>query len=119
MSVIDLLLRPLRTPTVTRSYPPHADVPDRGTRGTPALRPERCTGNGTCAEVCPTAAIRVTATRDGGRLWELDYGACVFCGRCIESCPDGAIEATSEFELSARRRDDVVARHRIPEDARG
>lgn len=111
MGLLDVLLRPLRSTVVTRAYPPHADVPDRGHRGTPALQPERCRGRGDCAAACPTAAITVQGQADGSTRWQLDYGLCVFCGRCVESCTEDAIVATSEFALAARRRDDVVAVH--------
>jgi formate hydrogenlyase subunit 6/NADH:ubiquinone oxidoreductase subunit I len=113
MGLLDLLLRPLRSPIVTRPYPPHADVPDRGHRGTPALRPELCRASGDCATVCPTAAITVEQRGEGWALWRLDYGLCVFCGRCIEACPEDAIVATNDFELAARRRSDVVAAYVI------
>lgn len=84
-------------------------MPDRGVRGMPELQPERCRASGDCAAVCPTAAIAVKERGDGTAQWQLDYGLCVFCGRCVEACPEDAIVATGEFELAARRRDDVVA----------
>jgi hydrogenase-4 component H len=109
MGLLDVLLRPLRSPIVTRRYPPHADAPDRGHRGTPELQPDRCGASGDCAAVCPTAAIALHDRGDDTAQWQLDYGLCVFCGRCIEACPEEAITATDEFELSARRRGDVIA----------
>ena len=113
MGLLDVLLRPLRSPVVTRQYPLRADVPDRGRRGTPELQPERCHGSGDCAAACPTVAIDVLERADGTAQWRLDYGLCVFCGRCIEACPEEAIVATGEFELAARRRDDVIATHTV------
>ncbi len=111
MGLLDVLLRPLRSTVATRAYPPHADVPDRGHRGTPELQPERCRGRGDCAAACPTSAISVQDDGHGSVRWQLDYGRCIFCGRCVESCTDGAIIATGEFELAARQRDGVVAVH--------
>lgn len=110
MGLLDVL-RPLRSQTVTRHYPPDADVPDRGHRGTPELRSEICKASGDCASACPTQAITVEDHGEGTSLWRLDYGLCVFCGRCVQACPEEAIAATSAFELTARRRDDVVTAH--------
>lgn len=113
MRLIDMLLRPLQSPVVTRAYPPHADIPDRGRRGTPQLVPERCDVSADCAAACPTSAIKIEAQDDGSVAWALDYGACVFCGQCIEVCPLDAIVTSAEFELAARRRADVVARFTV------
>lgn len=119
MGLLDVLLRPLRSPVVTRRYPPRGDVPDRGRRGTPELRPERCRASGDCVAVCPTAAITLQERGDGAAMWGLDYGLCVFCGYCVEACPQQAIVTTGEFELAARRRHDVVATHVVRTAADG
>ncbi|MBI5287711.1 MAG: 4Fe-4S dicluster domain-containing protein [Chloroflexi bacterium] len=111
MGLLDVLLRPLRSPIATRGYPPHADVPDRGHRGTPVLAAERCRASGDCATVCPTGAIAVRELRGGTAQWQLDYGMCIFCGRCFEACPEDAIVDTDEFELAGRERANVIAMH--------
>lgn len=49
-----------------------------------------CSHCGTCAQVCPSGAHRVT---EAGHL--LDRAACAGCMRCAESCPSGALEACS------------------------
>lgn len=113
MSLIDALLRPLRSSIVTRRYPPETDIPDRGRRGTPELQVDRCRVAADCVAVCPTSAISVKDETCGTALWSLDYGLCVFCGSCIEVCPEGAIVATSEFELAATRRKHVIANYRV------
>ncbi len=118
MGLVDVLLRPLRAPVVTREYPPHADVPGRGHRGTPELDPGRCRASGDCAPACPTGAIAIAEWGDGTSRWQLDYGLCIFCGRCVEACPEDAIVATGEFELAGRERGDVIAMYLVRRSAR-
>jgi formate hydrogenlyase subunit 6/NADH:ubiquinone oxidoreductase subunit I len=113
MNLLDLILRPLRMRRVTTAYPPEADIPDRGRRGTPVLSPARCDDERACVDVCPTAAIQVLERGETKRTWTLDYGACIFCGACIESCPNQAITASSTFELARRQREDLVASYEL------
>ena len=46
----------------------------------------RCTGCGTCAEVCPVEAIEIK----GGKP-VVDNDSCIDCGACIDECPVEAI----------------------------
>jgi ferredoxin len=46
---------------------------------------DRCTGCGTCLDVCPTEAI---ALENGKAVIGLE---CVDCGACPRVCPEGAI----------------------------
>jgi len=45
----------------------------------------RCTGCGTCIDVCPTEAIKIEAGK-AVITWE-----CMDCGACPRVCPEGAI----------------------------
>ncbi len=47
---------------------------------------EKCTGCGSCVEVCPTEAISL---EDGKAV--INEDECVECGVCAEECPEGAI----------------------------
>ena len=47
---------------------------------------EKCTGCGTCEEVCPVEAIKVTDSKA-----KIDAEACIECGACVDACPEGAL----------------------------
>ena len=47
---------------------------------------EKCTGCGTCAEVCPVEAIEVKDDKA-----KVNEEECVDCGTCVEECPEGAL----------------------------
>ncbi|MEW8959480.1 MAG: 4Fe-4S binding protein [Moorella sp. (in: firmicutes)] len=46
---------------------------------------EKCTGCGSCVDVCPVEAITV----DGVAVVNADE--CLECGTCVEECPNGAL----------------------------
>ena len=47
---------------------------------------EKCTGCGTCIDVCPTEAITI----ESGKA-EITM-VCIDCGACPRVCPEGAIK---------------------------
>jgi len=47
---------------------------------------EKCTGCGTCADVCTVEAIEVE--EDKAKVNEEE---CVECGTCVEECPESAL----------------------------
>ena len=51
----------------------------------PRIDVEACTACGTCAEWCPSDAIRVDQAA------EIDEGKCIGCGECLATCRDGAV----------------------------
>jgi formate hydrogenlyase subunit 6/NADH:ubiquinone oxidoreductase subunit I len=99
----------LRSGRVTTAYPRESEPAPPAFRGRPELRPDRCDGEAACLSVCPSDALSLGApATDGGRPWRLDLGRCVFCGLCRDACPNAAIILTNDFELAARRREDLV-----------
>jgi NAD-dependent dihydropyrimidine dehydrogenase PreA subunit len=52
----------------------------------PYVIADRCTGCGSCVEVCPHGAIEVI---EG--LARIDESRCTDCGACVEACQQGAI----------------------------
>ena len=97
----------------TANYPKTAPVlPDR-LRGAPRLDASRCAEDcSACVEVCPTDAV----SKAEGAL-TLDMGRCLFCTECERSCPTQAIAWTTEHQLAARQRADLVVRERYEQKA--
>jgi uncharacterized protein (DUF362 family)/Pyruvate/2-oxoacid:ferredoxin oxidoreductase delta subunit len=52
----------------------------------PMVEGRRCTGCGTCADLCPPKAISLF-----GSKVSIDYGRCIRCYCCQEVCPEGAV----------------------------
>ncbi|MFP3897438.1 MAG: DUF362 domain-containing protein [Anaerolineales bacterium] len=52
---------------------------------------ERCTGCGTCVEVCPAGAIRLV---DG--VASIAQEKCIECEACLSACPETAILSVTE-----------------------
>lgn len=73
-------------------------------RGFHANDQEKCTGCGTCAEICPTAAINLVYQAERpltmGKTQDLptfDYGRCSFCGLCVDICTSDSLSMTKEY----------------------
>lgn len=53
--------------------------------------PEKCSGCGSCVDVCPTEAI--TLEDD---VAVVDPEECTDCASCVDECPEEAIELVDE-----------------------
>ncbi len=105
--MLSILRRRLATGLATTRYPEVAEAPPPAFRGMPVLDDATCLGDGTCAAICPTDAIRVSPATDGW-TWRLDRAACTACGLCMEACPYAALGVSPAFELASRTREDLV-----------
>jgi coenzyme F420 hydrogenase subunit beta len=51
-----------------------------------------CMQCGTCAAVCPTAAVRLVWSLRAGHGLSVDNGLCTECGACLEACPGPGLD---------------------------
>jgi len=64
----------------------------------------KCTGCGTCSDICPTDAINMIEMPDiefeDGKKQErpaIDYGRCSFCGLCVDICVSDSLHMSKEY----------------------
>jgi len=73
-------------------------APPEGKRAQHNARPfsitEKCTGCGSCLEVCPASAITI----DGGKS-VIAGEQCIGCFECMHACPEQAIDINWETEI--------------------
>jgi Ni,Fe-hydrogenase III small subunit len=103
--MLKTLLQSWRQGVVTTRYPAVRTAPPDRFRGAPVPQAGHPFANLPNASVCPTGAL---AAKDPDRVFTIDLSRCIFCGRCAEQAKDGAIRIDREFELSARRRKDLL-----------
>ena len=101
--MLRIVMNALRTRVVTTRYPAEPNVPPDRFRGAPVFRPG---GVLPPPAVCPSGALSQHLDA-GGRHLALDLARCIFCGRCAEDPWAGAVAMGRDFELAARRRDDL------------
>lgn len=102
-----ILHKTLSTGIVTAGYPETAASVSGNFRGRPSFDFEKWRDARPAAEACPTGAIAIR-DHDGTRDVKVDYGRCIFCGQCADVSADPAVRVTSDFELAARRRQELV-----------
>jgi hydrogenase-4 component H len=105
--MFDILIKTLKTGTVTTKYPKNPDIAPVGFRGKPELFPDKCTYCGECAKACPSGVMRLK-TEHGVKTLTLSICGCIFCGRCEEVCPSGAVRLSQEYEIASKTKDDLL-----------
>ncbi|MBS7644187.1 NADH-quinone oxidoreductase subunit I [Candidatus Bathyarchaeota archaeon] len=107
------LLRSLRKKPITLRYPFERVAPPEGFRGKHNWNAEKCIGCGICVRDCPSFAIEMIG-KGLTAEFKVYLDRCTFCGQCEESCPKGAIKLTTEYELAAYTRDQLIQEWKRP-----
>jgi NAD-dependent dihydropyrimidine dehydrogenase PreA subunit len=68
--------------------------------------PERCTGCGTCLDVCPQAVLAL----ENRRVTLRHRDACMECGACARNCPEAALTVTVGVGCAAAVINDALGR---------
>jgi formate hydrogenlyase subunit 6/NADH:ubiquinone oxidoreductase subunit I len=106
--MFEIIKKTLQTGCQTTKYPQVPDIAPQGFRGKPELIARMCTYCGDCVEVCPARVIWLTE-KSGEKMLSLSCCGCIFCGRCEEVCQTGAIKLTQEYELSSKKKEDLLS----------
>jgi formate hydrogenlyase subunit 6/NADH:ubiquinone oxidoreductase subunit I len=105
--MLEIIKKTLQTGCQTTKYPQVPDEAAQGFRGKPELIAEKCIYCGDCVKFCPPGVIWLTE-KSGEKTLSLSCGGCIFCGRCEEVCQTGAIKLTQEYELSSKKKEDLL-----------
>jgi Ni,Fe-hydrogenase III small subunit/formate hydrogenlyase subunit 6/NADH:ubiquinone oxidoreductase subunit I len=104
--MFEILRKSLATGIVTTAFPPEPPSGEaRLGRGRPEIAFKSWKDARPAATACPTAAIACTDSANL-RTVTFDLGKCTFCGLCAEADP--VIRMTNDFQLAARRRQDLI-----------
>ncbi len=69
-------------------------------RGKISLDEANCIACRTCETVCPSNAIKISPSENGGFVHKIWHNSCCFCGNCVYFCPTGAIFSTNNFDTA-------------------
>jgi len=101
--MLNIITKSLKTGVLTETNP-------FGTQagfGFPVVDFSRCTACHECAPVCPTGAIRTSASGSEKTL-SVSYASCIQCRACVEECPEQAIGVSHDVEVAAYSRDQLA-----------
>lgn len=106
--------------TSTQQFPEQKPELPQNYRGVHRLNRDdegrvKCVACFMCATACPAHCIAIEAApapwadRDKyPASFVIDELKCIYCGMCEEACPCDAIELTSQFDVSALSREDML-----------
>lgn len=102
-----ILKKTAQTGLVTIGYPHAPARISEQFRGAPRFDFSAWRNPRTAAEACPTGAIAIQES-ENSRNVTVDYGLCIYCGECAAADESGAIQMTTQFELAAADRRNLV-----------
>ena len=104
----------------TLLYPEIKNILPAGYRGAHRLNKDeqgriKCVACEMCAVACPAHCITIEGMESGwddrekiARTFQIDMLRCIFCGMCVEACPEDAIDMTSNIDLVAMTREQMI-----------
>lgn len=96
---------------VTSNFPKESVKTAEKYRGKLKFNSDLCIGCGMCIRVCSPGAIKkiVKNIDDGQEItMEFNMGSCTFCGMCSDFCAKHSIELTSDCEIVAKNKEELI-----------
>lgn len=96
-------------PDVTLQYPEEKKTLNENFRGKIKYNKEKCIKCAVCTRVCPSKGAVFIKNNE----FTLDYAQCIYCYNCVENCSKNALERTSEFELAALNKEELILKEEL------